>query len=90
MYKFNKKTLEFSIISLKNLSINILPNFRELISVWKSSLWVPTTKYLISYQRPKIWNVFLANEEKEMQSHSLFLSRSKSKLLDAENEWKYF
>ena len=39
---------------------------------------------------PKIWNDFLTNEEKDMQSHSLFLSKIKSKLLDAENKQKYF
>ena len=49
-----------------------------------------TTKYSISYRGPHIWNGFLINKVKEMQSHSLFLSRVKSKLLDAENERKYF
>ena len=49
-----------------------------------------TAKYPISYRGPHIWNDFLINKVKEMQSHSLFLSRVKSKLLDAENERKYF
>ena len=47
-------------------------------------------KYWISNQRPKIRNDFLTNEEKEMQPHALFLSRIKSKLIDVENEQKYF
>ena len=75
--------------SLKNLSINILPSFlKPILNLKKFSL--STTKYSISYRGPKIWNDFLKNEEKEIRSHSLFLSRIKSKLLDAENERIYF
>ena len=34
------KPSEYSMISLKNQSINILPNFWKPTSVWKISLWV--------------------------------------------------
>ena len=39
---------------------------------------------------PKIWNEFLTKEEKEMQSHSIFLIKIKTKLLESNNESKYF
>ena len=48
------------------------------------------TKYSISVSEPKIWNEFLTKEEKEIQSHSIFLRKSKTKLLESDNERKYF
>ena len=48
------------------------------------------TKYSISVRRPKIWNEFLTNEEKSIDSHALFLAKIKSLLLYTENEREYF
>ena len=48
-----------------------------------SAQFLKTYFSLISYQGPKFCNDFLINKEKEIQSHLLFLSRIKSKLLDA-------
>ena len=59
-------------ILLKNLSINILPSFQKKHVSLKQFL-LSTTKYLIFYRGLKIWNYFLTNEEKEIQSHSLLL-----------------
>ena len=58
-------------ISLKNLPINIVPSFPKNVSL--KQFLLSTTKYLISYRGPKIWNYFLTNEEKEIQFHSLLL-----------------
>ena len=38
----------------------------------------------------KIWNEFLTKEEKEIQSHSIFLRKSKTKVLESDNERKCF
>ena len=42
------------------------------------------------YRGPKLWNEFLSNEEKKIESQILFQKRLKSKLLDMENELSYF
>ena len=49
-----------------------------------------STKHSISVRRPKISNEFLSKEEKEIQSHSIFLRIIKTNLLESENERKYF
>ena len=54
----------------------------------KSSL--TSTKHSISVRGPNIWNEFLTKEEKEIQSHSIFLRKIKTKLLESDNERKYF
>ena len=48
------------------------------------------TKHSISVRGPKIWNEFLTKEEKEIQFHSIFLRKIKTKLLESDNERKYF
>ena len=48
------------------------------------------TKYSISVRWPKIWNEFLINGEKSIDSHTLFLAKIKSLLLYTENEREYF
>ena len=49
-----------------------------------------STKYSISVRGPKIWNDFLTNEEKSIDSPALFLAKIKSLLLYTENEREYF
>ena len=47
-----------------------------------------STKHSISVRVPKIWNEFLTKEEKEIQS--IFLRKIKTKLLESDNDGKYF
>ena len=49
-----------------------------------------STKYSISVRGRKIWNEFLTKEERGTQSHSIFLRKIKTKLLESDNERKYF
>ena len=49
-----------------------------------------STKFAVSNQEPKLWNEFLSNEEKKIESQIFFQKRVKSKLLDMENELPYF
>ena len=45
-----------------------------------------STKFAVSNQEPKLWNEFLSNEEKKIESQ-YFKKRVKSKLLDIENDF---
>ena len=47
-------------------------------------------KYFISVQGPKLWNDFFQNEEKKIQSHSLFQKTVKTELIKTENEVMHF
>ena len=49
-----------------------------------------SSKFAVSYRGPKLWNEFLSNEGKKIESQILFQKRLKSKLLDMENELSYF
>ena len=49
-----------------------------------------STKYSISFRAPKLWNEFLSTDEKLISSYNLFSRKIKSKLLDTENELRYF
>ena len=49
-----------------------------------------STKYSISFRGPKLWNEFLNTDEKLISSYNLFSRKIKSKLLDTENELRYF
>ena len=48
------------------------------------------SKYCISFRGPKVWNDFLTNEEKEINSYLLFSKTIKSKLIETEEELRYF
>ena len=49
-----------------------------------------STKYSISVTGLKIWNGFLKNKEKSINSHALLSAKIKSLLLYIENEREYF
>ena len=55
----------------------------------KSSFLIGS-KFCISFQGPKVWNDFLTNEEKEINSYALFSRAIKSKLIETDKELKYF
>ena len=48
------------------------------------------TKHSISVRGTKIWNELITKEEREIQSHSIFIRKIKTKLLKSDNERKYF
>ena len=49
-----------------------------------------SSKYSISIRGPKIWNELITKDEKEINSFSLFQKYVKAKLLESDNERKYF
>ena len=52
--------------------------------------FLDSTKFAVSYRGSTLWNKFLSNEEKKIESQILFQKRLKSKLLGIENELSYF
>ena len=61
----------------------------EVISCLKKCS-LNSTKYSISFRGPKLWNEFLNTDEKQISSYSLFSRKIKPKLIDTENELRYF
>ena len=56
---------------------------------WKKHS-LKSSKFAVSYGGPNLWNEFLSNEEKKIESQILFQKRLKSKLLDMENKLSNF
>ena len=54
------------------------------------SFFLNGSKFCISFWGPKVWNDFLTNEEKEINSYALFSRAVKSKLIETDEELKYF
>ena len=54
------------------------------------SLSLSNMKYCISVRGPRLLNELFQNEEKEIQSYSLFQKTVKSKLIETENEVMHF
>ena len=48
------------------------------------SFFLNGSKFCISFQGPKVWNDFLTNEEKEINSYALFSRAIKSKLIETD------
>ena len=48
------------------------------------------SRFRVSVRDPAIWNNFVADTEKELESRSLFKSKVKTKLLDFKNEVTFF
>ena len=44
----------------------------------------------VSFQGPKVWNDFLINQEKEISSYALLSRAIKSKLIETDEELKYY
>ena len=73
----------------KKPSHNYPTNFsHNNFSLKKCSL--DSTKYSISFRKPKLWNDFLNTDEKQISSSSLFSRKIESKLLNTENELRCF
>ena len=56
----------------------------------KSKTKLRKSKFRISIRGPAIWNNFVANTEKELESSFLFKSKVKTEVLDFENEITFF
>ena len=70
------------------------PDHKYLTNSSQSSFYLKSyslnsIEYSISIHGPKLWNI-ISKEEKDIQSHSLFQKKTKSKLIKIENETNYF
>ena len=90
MYKFQKNQIPkiFNII-FEKLTHKYPTQFSEANFKYKTISLI-STKCSIFVRGPKIWNELLTKEQKEMQSHPLFLRKIKTKLLESNNKRKYF
>ena len=62
-------------------------NFLKLIYITSQ---LSRSKYRISVIGPTLWNKFLSESEKEIENHSLYKIKVKSKLLPYENAIIFF
>ena len=60
------------------------------VSYSKQETRISKSRFRISIRGPAIWNNFVANTEKELESSSLLKSKVKTKLLAFENEVTFF
>ena len=90
MYQIRNKTapLRFS-GSFEKISHRYPTNFSQFnYKIRKTAL--SKSKFRIAFRGPSIWNNFLQNSEKEIESLPLFKSKLKLKLLSFSNEITYF
>ena len=90
MYKFKNTQTPKIFNDIIDTLVHQYPAKFSKANLSKKRLALRSTKYSISVRGPKIWNEFLTNEEKSIDSHALFLAKIKSLLLYTENEREYF
>ena len=89
MYQIRNKAgpLTFS-RSFEKISHGYPTNFSQFnYKIPKTAL--SKSKFRISFRGPSIWNNFLQNSEKEIESRPLFKSKLKLKLVSFSNEITY-
>ena len=90
MYNFNKNETPIIFYNLIKKPIHKYPTKFSKNSFSLKTFFLNGSKYCISFRGPKIWNDFLTNEEKEINSYLLFSKAIKSKLIETEEERRYF
>ena len=90
MYKFRNKQTPKIFNDITNTPLHQYPTKFSKANFSVKRFALRTTKYSILVREPEIWNKFLTNEEKSMDSYALFLAKIKSLLLYTENEREYF
>ena len=90
MYQIRNKTASLTFSgSFEKISHGYPTNFSQFnYKIPKTAL--SKSKFRISFRGPSIWNNFLQNSEKEIESLPLFKSKLKLKLLSFSNEITYF
>ena len=90
MYNFNKNETPINFINLIKKPIHKYPTKFSKNSFSLKTFFLNGSKYCISFGGPKVWDDFLTNEEKEINSDLLFSKAIKSKLIETEEELRYF
>ena len=90
MYKFKNKQTPKIFNDIIDTLVHQYPTKFSKVNFSVKRFALRRIKYSISIRGPKIWNEFLANEEKSVDSQALLLAKIKSLLLYTENEREYF
>ena len=90
MYNFNKNGAPIIFNNLIKEPIHKYPTKFSKNSFSLKTFFPNGSKYCISFRGPKVWNDFLTNEQKGINSYLLFLKTIKSKLIETEEELRYF
>ena len=89
MYNFNKNETPIIFNNLIKKPIHKYPTKFSKNSFSLKTFFLNGSKYCISFRGPKVWNDFLTNEEKGINSYLLFSKTIKSKLIETEEELRY-
>ena len=90
MYNFNKNETPIIFNNLIKKPIHKYPTKFSRNSFSLKTFFFNGLKCCISFQGPKVWNDFLTNEGKEINSYLLFSKTFKSKLIETKEELRYF
>ena len=90
MYNFNKNKTPIIFNNLIKKPIHKYPTKFSKNSFSLKTFFFTGSKYCVSFRGPKVWNDFLTNEEKEINSYLLFSKTIESKLIETEEELRYF
>ena len=72
------------------MSFHSYPTRFSSVNYINAEVRLSKTRFRISIRGTAIWNNFVDNTEKELESISLFKSKVKNKFLDFENEVAFF
>ena len=72
------------------MSFHSYPTRFSSVNYSNTEVRLSKTRFRIPIRGPAIWNNFVDNTEKELESISLFKSKVKNKFLDFENEVTFF
>ena len=90
MYKIKKETGPAAFYTTFKMPSHSYPTRFSSVNYSKPKTRLLQSRFRISIRGPVIWNNFVANTEKELESSSLFKLKVKTKPLDFENELTFF
>ena len=90
MYNFNKNETPVVFNNLIKKPVHKYPTKFSKNNFSLKSFFLNGSKFCVSFRGPKVWNDFLTNKEKEINSYALFSRAIKSKLIETDEELKYF
>ena len=86
MYKIKKETGPAAFHTTFKMPSHSYPTRFSSVNYSKPKTRLLQSRFRISIRGPVIWNNFVANTEKELESSSLFKTKVKTNFFDFENE----
>ena len=90
MHKIKNGTVPAAFHTTFKMPSHSYPTRLSSVNCSKQKTRLRKSRFQISIGGPAIYNNFVANIEKELESSSLFKSKVKTKLLDFKNELTFF